>query len=38
MGNREPLMTAIRETNELISIFVVSIATARKNDKRPGKD
>lgn len=35
IGEYGPLEESIRETDELIAIFVVSIATARRNDKRP---
>jgi len=38
LGPRDAIKTSVQETNELISIFVVSIATARKNDKKPPKD
>lgn len=35
-AQREAVEEAIAETDELIAIFVTSIATARRNDKRRG--
>ncbi|NIR45215.1 MAG: four helix bundle protein [Gemmatimonadetes bacterium] len=37
MGPREKLDQTIQEADELTAIFVVSIATARKNDQKPTK-
>jgi hypothetical protein len=37
MGGKAPLANAIQETDELIAIFVTSIATARRNEKSSGR-
>jgi four helix bundle protein len=34
LANAKAVTKAIGETNELISIFVTSVATARRNDRR----
>ena len=36
MGGKAPLADAIRETYELIAIFVTSFSTARRNEKSSG--